>query len=478
EKMLEAISEYDEVLLGKFLEGKPIAAEEIHAALRRATLQNRITPVVAGAAFRNRGVQPLLDAIVRYLPSPLDKGEVIGLHPKTKEPTMRRVDDRAPLSALVFKIVTDSYVGRLCYLRIYSGKLKSGSSVYNPIAGKRERIGRLLLMSANKRQEIEAAYTGDIVAAIGLKETRTGDTLCDEAHSIILEAMDFPVPVISVAVEPKTVADQTRLGEALAKLAEEDPTFRIRYDDETGQTILSGMGELHLEILVDRVLREYRVAARVGKPQVAYKECIRRKVSQETRFVRQTGGRGLYAHIVLEIEPNDPGKGFAFKSKLAGGAIPREYIPAVEQGIREAMKSGILAGYPMEDIRATLVDGSCHEVDSSEIAFRMAALMAFREAAAKADPALMEPIMKITIVVPDTYLGNVVGDINSRRGRVQEIHPRPDAQVVTVLAPLAEVFGYATALRSLTQGRAIFSMQFDHFQEIPEAVAGKMLPSV
>jgi elongation factor G len=478
EKMIEAVSEYDEVLLGKFVEGKPVSADEIHAALRRAVIQNKVAPVLAGAAFKNRGVQPLLDAIVRYLPSPSDKGEVIGLHPRTKEPIMRQVDDKAPLSALVFKITTDPYVGRLSYLRVYSGKLKSGGSVYNPIVGKRERVGRLLLMSANKRQDIEVAYTGDIVAAIGLKVTRTGDTLCDEAHPIALEAMEFPVPVISVAVEPKTVADQDRLAVALAKLAEEDPTFRVSYDEETGETILSGMGELHLEILVDRLLREFHIEARVGKPHVAYKECIRQKVTQETRFVRQTGGRGLYAHLVLEIEPNEPGKGFIFKSKITSGAIPREYIPAIEQGIREALKSGVLAGYPLEDILATVVDGSYHEVDSSDIAFKMAASMAFREAAAKADPALMEPVMQLTIVVPDTYLGNVVGDLNSRRGKIQEMHPRPDAQVVTALVPLAEMFGYATALRSLTQGRAIFSMQFDRFQEVPEAVAAKILPGV
>jgi elongation factor G len=478
EKMIEAVSEYDEVLLGKFVEGKPVSADEIHAALRRAVIQNKVAPLLAGAAFKNRGVQPLLDAIVRYLPSPSDKGEVIGLHPRTKEPIMRQVDDKAPLSALVFKITTDPYVGRLSYLRVYSGKLKSGGSVYNPIVGKRERVGRLLLMSANKRQDIEVAYTGDIVAAIGLKVTRTGDTLCDEAHPIALEAMEFPVPVISVAVEPKTVADQDRLAVALAKLAEEDPTFRVSYDEETGETILSGMGELHLEILVDRLLREFHIEARVGKPHVAYKECIRQKVTQETRFVRQTGGRGLYAHLVLEIEPNEPGKGFIFKSKITSGAIPREYIPAIEQGIREALKSGVLAGYPLEDILATVVDGSYHEVDSSDIAFKMAASMAFREAAAKADPALMEPVMQLTIVVPDTYLGNVVGDLNSRRGKIQEMHPRPDAQVVTALVPLAEMFGYATALRSLTQGRAIFSMQFDRFQEVPEAVAAKILPGV
>jgi len=478
EKMIEAVSDYDDVLLGKFVEGKPIPVDDIHKALRRATIGNKITPVLAGASFRNRGVQRLLDAIVSYLPSPLDRGEAIGVHPKKKEPIIRQVDDKAPFSALTFKIVTDPYVGKLSYLRIYSGRLKSGSTVYNSVTGKRERIGRLLLMSANKRQDIEAAYTGDIVAAIGLKETRTGDTLCDEAHPIILAGMEFPVPVISVAVEPKTIADQSRLAEAMSKLSEEDPTFQVSYDEETGQTILSGMGELHLEILVDRLLREFRLEARIGKPQVAYKECIRQKVTQETRFVRQTGGRGLFAHVVLEIEPNALGKGFEFRNKIRNGAVPREYVPAVEKGIREAMKSGILAGYPLEDLLATLVDGSFHEVDSSEVAFKMAASMAFKEAAAKADPALMEPIMQVTVIVADVYLGNVAGDINSRRGRVQEMHPRPDAQVISALVPLAEMFGYATALRSLTQGRAIFSMQFDHFQEVPEAVANKILQGV
>ncbi len=478
EKMIEAVSDYDEVLLEKFLGGSPILAEDIHTALRRATIDNKVTPVLAGASFKNKGVQRLLDAITAYLPSPLDKGEVVGLHPKTEETTVRQPDDNAPLSALAFKITTDPFVGRLTYLRVYSGKLKSGGAVYNAVVGKRERIGRLLLMSANKRQDIDAAYTGDIVAAIGLKVTRTGDTLCDQAHPIVLEQMEFPVPVISVAIEPKTVADQDQLTNALAKLSEEDPTFRIRYDDETGQTILSGMGELHLDILVDRLLREFRVAARVGNPQVAYKECIRQRVTQETRFVRQTGGRGLYAHLILEIEPNEPGKGFVFENKIIGGAIPREFIPAIEQGIREAMKGGILAGYPLEDIRATLIDGSHHAVDSSVVAFKMAASQALREAVAKADPALMEPIMKVEIVVPDTYLGNVVGDVNSRRGRVQEMHPRPDAQVVTTVVPLAEMFGYATVLRSLTQGRAIFTMQFDHFQEIPEVVANKILQKI
>lgn len=476
EKMLEAVSEYDEVLFDKFLEGKPIPADDIHKVLRRATIDNKVTPVLAGAAFKNKGIQRLLDAITRYLPSPLDRGEVIGTHPKTEEPIMRSPNDDAPLSALAFKIMTDPYVGKLTYLRVYSGKLKAGSSVYNPRVGKRERINRLLLMSANKREEITIAYTGDIIAAIGLKQTRTGDTLAEEAHPIVLEQMEFPVPVISVAVEPKTIADQDRLEATLTKLSEEDPTFQIHYDEETGQTILSGMGELHLEILVDRLLREFRLPARVGKPQVAYKECIRRKVTQETRFVRQTGGKGLYAHVVLEIQPNESGKGFVFENKIVRGAIPKEFIPAIEQGIRESMKSGILAGYPLEDIRATLVDGSYHGVDSSDIAFKTAGSIALREAAAKADPTLMEPVMRVEIVLPDTYLGSVIGDINSRRGRIQKMHPRPDAQVVTAQVPLAEMFGYATVLRSLSQGRAIFTMHFDHFEEIPDTVKEKIFP--
>ena len=478
EKMIEAVSEYDEALLEKFLEGTPIPVDDIHQAIRRATIDNKITPVLAGAAYKNKGVQRLLDAIVRYLPSPLDRGGVVGLHPKTEQVIERPPDDNAPLAALAFKIMTDPYVGKLTYLRVYSGKLKAGGTVHNAVLGKRERIGRLLLMSANKRQDIDTAFTGDIVAAIGLKGTRTGDTLCDPSHPIILEQMEFPIPVISVAVEPKTVADQDRLTEALAKLSDEDPTFRIHYDDETGQTILSGMGELHLDILVDRLLREFRLEARIGKPQVAYKECIREKVTQTTKFARQTGGRGLYAHVVLEFEPNDPGKGFVFDNKTVGGSIPKEYIPAIEQGIREAMKTGILAGYPMEDIRATLLDGSTHEVDSSEIAFKMAGSLAFREAAAKANPALMEPVMKVEVVLPDTYLGSVVGDLNSRRGRIQEIHPRPDAQVVSALVPLAEMFGYATVLRSLTQGRAIFTMHFDHFEEVPDSVRDKIFTKV
>ncbi len=478
EKMIEAVSEYDEALLDKFLEGTPIPAHELHQAIRRATIDNKITPVLTGAAYKNKGIQRLLDAVVRYLPSPLDRGEVMGIHPKTEQVIERPPDDEAPLAALAFKIMTDPYVGKLTYLRVYSGKLKAGGTVQNAVLGKRERIGRLLLMSANKRQDIDTAFTGDIVAAIGLKGTRTGDTLCDPSHPIILEQMEFPVPVISVAVEPKTVADQDRLTEALAKLSDEDPTFRIHYDDETGQTILSGMGELHLDILVDRLLREFRLEARIGKPQVAYKECLREKVTQTTKFARQTGGRGLYAHVVLEFEPNEPGKGFVFESKITGGGVPREYIPSIEQGIREAMKTGILAGYPVEDVRATLLDGSTHEVDSSDIAFKMAGSLAFREAAAKADPALMEPVMKVEIVLPDTYLGSVVGDLNSRRGRIQGMHPRPDAQVVTAQVPLAEMFGYATVLRSLTQGRAIFSMHFDHFEEVPDSVRDKIFAKI
>ncbi len=478
EKMIGAVSEYDEALFDKYLGGTPIPAEDIHRAIRRATLANKITPVLTGAAYRNKGIQRLLDAIIRYLPSPLDRGEVMGLHPKTEQVIERPPDDDAPLSALAFKIMTDPYVGKLTYLRVYSGKLKAGGTVYNAILDKRERIGRLLLMSANKRQDIDTAFTGDIIAAIGLKVTRTGDTLCDPSHPIILEQMEFPVPVISVAVEPKTIADQDRLTEALAKLSEEDPTFRIHYDDETGQTILSGMGELHLDILVDRLLREFRLEARIGKPQVAYKECLREKVTQTTKFARQTGGRGLYAHVVLEFEPNEPGKGFAFVNKVTGGGVPKEYVSSIEQGIREAMKTGILAGYPIEDVRATLLDGSTHEVDSSDIAFKMAGSLAFREAAAKADPALMEPVMRVEVVLPDTYLGSVVGDLNSRRGRIQEMHPRPDAQVVSAQVPLAEMFGYATVLRSLTQGRAIFTMHFDHFSEVPDTIRDKIFAKI
>ena len=469
--LLEAVSEYDDTLLENYLHDKPITEEEIRAAIRKAVIDVSMVPVMCGASYKNKGVQPLLDAVNYYLPSPLDMPETKGTHPKTGEELIRKPDPDEPLAALAFKIMTDPYVGKLTYFRVYSGRVEAGSYVYNTVTGKKERIGRLLLMHADKREDVQVARAGDIVAAVGLKDTRTGHTLCNENKQIILESMHFPEPVIAVAIEPKTKADQDRLGESLNKLAEEDPTFKIRTDEETGQTLIAGMGELHLEILVDRLLREFKVHAHVGKPQVAYKETIRRKVEQEGKFVHQSGGRGQFGHVVLEIEPNEPGKGFEFESKIVGGVVPKEYVKPTMEGVKQAMLTGVLAGYPMVDIKVALVFGSYHEVDSSEMAFKIAGSMAFKEGAKKAGPVLLEPMMDVEVVVPEEYMGQVMGDLNSRRGRIRGFVPRKDAQVIAASVPLGDMFGYATALRSLTQGRAIFTMQFSHYEPVPQSIA-------
>ena len=478
EHMLEAVSDFDDTLMEKFLEGEDIEENEIRAALRKATLSVSAVPVFCGSAFKNKGVQRLLDGIIDYLPSPLDVPEVEGTHAKTGETEKRPPEDEAPFSALAFKVMTDPYVGRLTYFRVYSGHLNTGSYVLNSSKGKRERIGRVLQMHANKREEIDEVFTGDIAAVVGLKDTATGETLCVQDSPIVLESMEFAKPVISVAIEPRTKADQDQLGVALSKLAEEDPTFHVSTDEDTGQTIISGMGELHLEIIVDRLMREFRVAANVGKPQVAYKEAIRKAVKAEGRFIRQSGGRGQFGHVWLNLEPGEPGSGFVFENKIVGGSIPTEYIPSVRQGVIEAMSSGLLAGYPVEDVKVTLFDGSYHEVDSSEIAFKVAGSMAFREGGRKADPYLLEPLMDVEVVVPEEYMGDVMGDLNSRRGNIVGIVNRIDAQVISAMVPLSEMFGYATRLRSVTQGRAIFSMEFSRFQELPKTIAQEIAEKI
>ncbi|HEY5614978.1 MAG TPA: elongation factor G, partial [Bacteroidota bacterium] len=459
-KMLEAVADEDDSLLEKYLNGKEISPEEIRVVLRRATLKVSIIPVLCGSSFKNKGVQMLLDSVVDFLPSPLDiaTGEVHGHHPHRHDDVVRKVSDTEKFTALAFKIMSDPFVGRLTYFRIYSGTLSAGSYVYNVSSDKKERIARILRMHANTREEVAEAYAGDIVAAIGLKNTRTGDTLTQEDDPIILEKMIFPEPVIDVAIEPKTKVDQEKLGEALQKLAEEDPTFRVSSNEETGQTIISGMGELHLEIIIDRMKREFKVEANVGKPQVAYKETITKKVTAEGKFIRQSGGRGQFGHVEIEVEPNEKGKGFEFENDIVGGSVPKEYIKPTEQGIIEAMRNGVLAGYPMEDIKVRLFDGSFHAVDSSEMAFKIAGSMGFKEAARKAGPVLLEPIMAVEVVTPEEYLGDVMGDLNSRRGKIEGMTPRKDAQVVRALVPLAEMFGYATILRSMTQGRALYTM--------------------
>jgi elongation factor G len=471
ERMIEAAAEMDDTLLERYLEGEPLGEEEIRAALRRGTIELRIVPVICGASYRNKGVQPLLDAVVHYLPSPLEVGRVKGIDAKTGEEAEREASDEEPFSALAFKIATDPYVGKLTFFRVYSGVLQAGSYVYNANKNRKERIGRLLQMHANHREDIEVVATGDIAAAVGLKDTTTGDTLCDEAEPIVLEAMQFPEPVISIAIEPKTQADQDKMGASLAKLAEEDPTFRIHTDAETGQTIISGMGELHLEIIRDRLLREFKVQANVGAPQVAYKETIRKPARGEGRFVRQTGGHGQYGHVVVDFEPLPPGGGFQFVNKIVGGAVPREYIAPVEAGIREALAAGALAGFPVIDVQATLVDGSYHEVDSSEMAFKIAGSLSFKQAAGRAQTVLLEPVMKVEVVVPEEFMGDVIGDLNSRRGRIEGMEARSGAQVIRAMVPLAQMFGYATDLRSRTQGRGVYTMQFDHYEEVPRSVA-------
>ncbi len=470
EKMIEALADIDDSLMEKYLNGEEVSEEEIKRVIRQGTLQLKITPVLCGSAFKNKGVQMLLDAIVDYLPSPVDIPPVKGRTPDGKE-VERRPSDDEPFAALAFKVMTDPYVGQLTYLRVYSGVLSAGSYVYNSTKNKKERIGRLLKMHANKREELKEVRAGDIGAAVGLKYTLTGDTLCDEKAPIILEAIEFPEPVISIAIEPKTKADQEKLSQALQKLAQEDPSFRVTYDEETGQTLISGMGELHLEIIVDRLVREFKVGANVGKPQVAYRETIRTPAKAEGKFIRQTGGRGQYGHVFIEIEPLEKGKGFEFVNRIVGGTIPKEYIPAVEKGIKEAMERGVIAGYPIVDVKATLYDGSYHEVDSSEMAFKIAASMAFKEAAKKAEPVLLEPIMSIEVVTPEEYMGDVIGDLNGRRGKIQSMERRGNTQVIRALVPLAEMFGYATDLRSKTQGRATYTMQFSHYEEVPKNIA-------
>lgn len=475
--LIETVCEADEALMEKYFEGEELTEEEIKAAIRKGTINLLFNPVLCGSSFKNKGVQTLLDAVVDYLPSPVDVPPIKGINPRTNQEEIRESKDEAPFSALAFKIMADPYMGQLTYFRVYSGMLESGSYVLNSTKDKKERVGRLLKMHANKREEIKEIYAGDICATVGLKFTTTGDTLCSEDAPIVLESMEFPDPVISVAIEPKTKADQEKLSSALNKLAQEDPSFKVKVDEETGQTIISGMGELHLEIIVDRLVREYKVEANVGNPQVAYRETIKKKVTQEGKYIKQSGGRGQYGHVWLEVEPLEAGKGFEFVNKIVGGTIPKEYIPAVEKGVREAMESGVLAGYPVVDVKVTLFDGSYHEVDSSEMAFKIAASICFKDAVRKANPVLLEPIMKVEVVVPDEYMGDVMGDLSSRRGRIEGMEARGSAQVIKCKVPLKEMFGYATALRSLTQGRATYTMLFDHYEEVPANIAEEIIKS-
>jgi elongation factor G len=477
DRMIEAVANADDEIAEKYLEGEPVSEAEIRAALRRGCIAIKLVPVVCGSAFKNKGVQPLLDAVIDYLPSPMDIAAVTGTDKKGNE-VERKADDKAPFSALVFKIMADKHVGQLSFTRIYSGTVKSGSYVYNSTKDSRERAGRILKMHANKREDVDEAYAGEIVALAGLKNVTTGDTICAESHPVILEAMEFPAPVISLAIEPKTRQDQDKLGVALGRLAQEDPSFRVTTDQETNQTIISGMGELHLEIIVDRLKREYNVEANVGKPQVAYRETIRRAAKGEEKYARQTGGRGQYGHAVLEIEPNEAGKGFEFVNEIVGGVIPREYIPAVEKGVVEAMEGGILAGYEMVDIRVRLVFGSYHEVDSSEMAFKIAGSIAFKDAAKKAGPVLLEPVMKVEVVTPEEYMGAVTGDLSSRRGRIEGMATRPGTQIITAMVPLAEMFGYETDLRSMTQGRASSTMHFARYEEAPKGISEEIIARV
>ena len=470
ERLVEAAAEFDDALMEKWMEGAEISSEEIRAAIRKGTVSDRCTPVLAGSSYRNKGVQPLLDAVVDYLPSPGDLPPVSG-RTLDGEPTTREPRDDAPFSGLAFKIATDPYVGKLCFFRVYSGTLGSGTYIYNASKGKRERIGRILQMHANHREEITEVLAGDIAAAVGLKDTSTGDTLCFEDAPLLLESIEFPEPVISVAIEPKTKNDQEKMSTALSKLAEEDPTFRVNTDAETGQTLISGMGELHLEVIVDRMLREFKVSANVGRPQVAYRETIRKAAQAEGKYIRQTGGHGQYGHVVLTLEPLERGAGFVFESKIVGGVIPREYWSAVESGVREAMESGVIAGYPTIDAKVQLIDGSYHEVDSSEMAFKIAGSMAYKEAARKGDPVLLEPVMRVEVVVPEDYMGDVIGDLNARRGRVEGMDRRGNSVVIRGLVPLGEMFGYATDLRSRTQGRGTYTMQFESYEEVPRNVA-------
>ncbi len=473
--LVEAVAETDEELLMKYLEGEELTAEEIKTALRKATIENTIVPVVCGTSYKNKGVQKLLDAIIDYMPSPLDIPAIKGVNPDTEEEEERPADDNGPFSALAFKIMTDPFVGKLCFFRVYSGTVAAGETVLNSTKGGRERMGRILQMHANERKDIDRVYSGDIAAVVGIKNTTTGDTFCDEKAPVILESMEFPEPVIRVAIEPKTKAGQEKMGIALSKLAEEDPTFRTYTDDETGQTIIAGMGELHLEIIVDRLLREFKVEADIGRPQVAYKETIRRAAESDTKYARQSGGKGQYGHVKIRIEPNEPGAGYAFENTVVGGAIPKEFIGPAEAGIKSAMECGILAGYNVVDVKVNLYDGSYHEVDSSEMAFKIAGSMAFKDAMKKADPVLTEPIMKVVVITPDDYMGDVIGDVNSRRGQIQSMDPLGGATQINAMIPLSEMFGYATDLRSKTQGRGQYSMEPDHFAECPKSIQEKVM---
>ena len=475
-QMVESVAETDEELMEKYLEEGDLSKDEIRKALREATIANEVVPVCCGSSYRNKGVQKMLDAVVDYMPSPLDIPPVDGIDPDSGEADVRKADDNEPFSALAFKIMTDPFVGKLCYFRVYSGVVHAGDTVYNSTKGKRERLGRILMMHANERADIDTCYTGDIAAAIGVKNTTTGDTFCDEKHPIILESMEFPEPVISVAIEPKTRAGQEKMGIALAKLAEEDPTFRTYTDEETGQTIIAGMGELHLQIIVERMLREFKVEANIGKPQVAYKETIRRAVDQETKYKRQSGGSGQYGHVKITLEPNEPGKGYEFINAVVGGSIPKEYIPAVDAGIQGAMQNGVLAGYNVVDVKVTLNDGSYHEVDSSDMAFKIAGSMAFKEAMRKADPVLTEPVVKVVAIVPEEYMGDVIGDFNSRRGQINSMEAgNGGVEEITAFVPLSNMFGYATDLRSKTQGRGIYSMEPSHFAEVPKSIQDEII---
>ncbi len=478
EKMIEGLAEVDDTLMEKYLGGEKITADEIRAAVRSGTIAMKLFPVICGASFKNKGVQPMLDSVVDYLPSPLDIPPVNGLNPETGAPDTRPAEGSAPFSALAFKIMNDKFVGQLVFVRVYSGTLNAGSGVYNSTRDRKERVGRLVRMHANDREDIESVSAGDIAAVVGLKDTRTGDTLCDPGKPIVLESMDFPTPVIAVAIEPKTKADEEKLGLSLARLALEDPTFKVNVDAETNQTLIHGMGELHLEIIVDRLLREFKVEANVGKPQVAYRETIRQKAEAQGRFVRQTGGRGQYGDVWLEIEPAEPGAGFTFENRLKGPSIPREYVPAVEKGVKEAADTGVLAGYPMVDLTVGLTDGSYHEVDSSEMAFKIAASMGFKEACRRAKPVLLEPVMDVEVVCPEEYMGAVVGDLNSRRGRIASMEARAGAQVIRAHVPLGQMFGYATDVRSMTQGRATYTMQFARYEEVPRAIAEEIMAKV
>ncbi len=473
-QMLEAVSDVDDTLLEKYLEGQEITEGEIKKVLRTATLQGKIIPVLCGSSFKNKGVQKLLDSVIDFLPAPVDMGDLKAHHPGTNDTVVRKIRDDEKFAGLAFKIMTDPYVGKLTYVRVYSGTLKAGSYIYNSIAGKKERVGRILQMHANHRQDIDEVKSGDIAAIVGLKYTKTGDTLCSEDDPIVLEKMEFPEPVIQIAIEPRTKADQDKLSEALAKLSDEDPTFKVKVDDETGQTLISGMGELHLDILVDRMKREFKVEANVGKPQVAYRESITTTVNAEGKFVKQSGGRGKYGHVWIELGPNEPGKGYEFINAIVGGTVPKEYIPAVSNGIQEAMRNGVIAGFPVVDIKAKIYDGSYHDVDSDELSFKVAGSMAFKEGARKAKPALLEPMVSVEVITPEDYLGDVMGDLNSRRGKIEGFAARKDAQVIKAIVPLSEMFGYATILRSMTQGRAIYTMQFSHYSEVPKGIADEI----